>query len=131
MRHPVVLRAERAAEWREHLRRRCGGGEARPLRRRVFLITQVVVAVCEYYGLTPDGLKEKTREGEVVRCRMIAMYLARKYTGRPYPVIGRELGGFDHSTVIHAERRVAEMITTNPEVRTDVDEISGALLDGW
>lgn len=131
MRHPVVLRAERAAEWREHLRRRCGRKGDAPLRRKGFLITQVVVAVCEYYGMTPDGLRERTREGEVVRCRMIAMYLARKFTARPYPVIGRELGGFDHATVIHAERRVEELIRTNPEVRTDVDQISGALLDGW
>ena len=129
MRHPIVARAERAAEWREHLRRRAG--RSPQAGRRGFLIHQVTQAVCEYYGMTPDLLFEHTREAETVRCRMIAMYLARKFTRRPYPVIGRQMGGFDHSTVIYAERRIDEMLIENPEVRADVDQISGAILNGW
>lgn len=132
MRHPVVARAERAAEWRDHLRARCRRGVARKSGRRVILIAQVLVAVGEYYGLTPEEIIVKDRSlGEVVRARQIAHYLARKMTGRSYPEIGRQIGEVDHSTVVHACRKIEGLLETNAEVRTDVDSIATAVLHGW
>lgn len=131
MRHPIVAKAERAAEWRDHLRARCRRGPDRKAKKQLVLVSQVIVSVCEYYGITPAQLKDRGREGETVRARQIGMYVARKLTDRSRPQIGREFGGFDNSTVIHAERKVAALLTTNPEVRTDVDAISGGALSGW
>lgn len=131
MKHPIVARAERAAEWRDHLRQRCRRGADRKGKQQVILVGQVIVAVCEYYGLTPARLQDRTREGEVVRARQIGMFLARKFCDRSRPFVGREFGGFDNTTVIHAERKIEALLETNPEVRTDVDTISGAILGGW
>ncbi len=131
MTHPIQARVERADWWRDHLRQRCGRGNAPRAKRRTIIITQVIVAVCEFYGLDPDQLKTRTREREVVLARQIGFYLARKMTGRSLPEIGRQFGGFDHSTIVHAIRRIDELLISNPEIRTDVDMISGALLNGW
>jgi chromosomal replication initiator protein len=132
MMHPIQARVERADWWRDHLRGRCRRGVARKSGRRVILIAQVLVAVGEYYGLTPDEITAKGRSiGEVVRARQIAHYLARKMTGRSYPEIGRQIGDADHSTVIHGCRKIEALLTTNPEVRTDVDSIATAVLHGW
>ena len=129
--HPIQKRVERADWWRDHLRQRCRRGAGRGGQKRAILIAQVIIAVCEFYGIEPDQLKARTRERETVLARQIGFYLARKMTGRSLPEIGRQFGGFDHSTIVHAIRRVEEMLASNPEVRTDVDMITGALLDGW
>lgn len=129
--HPIQARVERAEWWRDHLRQRCGRGINRLPAKRVILIAQVMIATCEYYGLSPEELVCRTREGEVVRARQVAMYVARKMTGRSYPAIGRQIGGFDHSVVHHAFRKIEGLLGTNPEVRTDVDSIAGAVLNGW
>lgn len=131
MRHPMQDRVERAEWWRDHLRSRCRRGISRKPARRIILIAQVLVAVCEYYGLTPEDIASKERQGETVRARQIGMFVARKFTGRSYPEIGRQFGGFDHSTVIHACRKIEAQIDDNPDVRTDVDTIAGAVLHGW
>jgi len=124
-------RIERAEWWRDHLRARCRRGIERKPVRRVVLITQVLVAVCEYYGITPEDVTGRERQGETLRARQIGMFVARKFTGRPYVEIGRQFGGFDHATVIHACRKVEAMIDDDPEIRSDVDSIAGAVLDGW
>lgn len=131
MRHPIVAKAERAAEWRDHLRERCHPRGHKPGRKQVVLVGQVITAVCEYFGLTPDQLRSKTREREIVQARQIGMYLARRMTDRSRPAIGAAFGGFDNTTVIHAERKVEALMQVNPEVQTDVDKIAGATLSGW
>lgn len=131
MTHPLQRKIEAADWWRDHLRSRCGRGVSRKPKRRVVLIAQVVVAVCEYYGLTPEHLAAKGREGETVRARQVAMFLARRMTGRSYPEIGRQMGGFDHSTVLHACRKIEGQLESHPEVRTDVDSVASAVLHGW
>lgn len=131
MTHPIQARVERAEWWRDHLRSRCRRGVTRKPAKRIVLIAQVIVATCEFYGLSPEELASKNREGETVRARQIAMYVARKMTGRSYPEIGRQIGGFDHSTVVHAYRKIEGLLETNPEVRTDVDSVAGAVLNGW
>jgi chromosomal replication initiator protein len=51
------------------------------------------------------------------------MYLARELTQESLPAIGREFGGRDHTTVLHAWRRTSERISTNPLSRTAVEEL--------
>lgn len=131
MMHPIQARVERADWWRSHLRNRCRTGLARLPQRRVVLISQVVVAVCEYFGLTPEQLGRKGREGEVVRARQIGFFVARKMTERSFNEIGQQFGGFDHSTVFHGVRQIERLMRENPEVHTDVDTIISSVLNGW
>lgn len=68
-----------------------------------------------------------------VRARQVAMYLCRKLTGRSTTEIGKKFGGRDHSTVIHAVRRITAAIETDESVRNAVeyltDEIKASKVD--
>lgn len=124
-------RVERAEWWRDHLRQRCRrpGGSIRG--KPYILIAHVASAVGEYYGFPVDLLISKSRKTDVVQARQVGFYLARLITKRSYPEIGRRMGKFDHSTVIHACRRVEADLDENPEVRADVAAIREAILNGW
>ncbi len=65
-------------------------------------IKQVIAKVCDYYNMEKDVVYKKTRRREVVRPRQIIMYLLREDFNVSYTSIGTELGGRDHTTVIHS-----------------------------
>jgi chromosomal replication initiator protein len=86
-------------------------------------IEEVQKYVSEYFGLTVDDLKDKTRKKEIVIARQIAMYFAKEYTGFSLKSIGYHFGGRDHSTVIHAIQSVNEMMEKR-ELRMYIEDIS-------
>jgi chromosomal replication initiator protein len=57
----------------------------------------------------------------VARLRQVAMYLAKQLTARSLPEIGRKFGGRDHTTVMHAVRKVDELRTTDASFSDDVE----------
>jgi chromosomal replication initiator protein len=63
----------------------------------------------------------------VARPRQVAMYLARKLTTRSLPEIGRRFGGRDHTTVLHACRRIEELREKDPLFKQEVDFLSSML----
>ena len=63
----------------------------------------------------------------IARPRQIAMYLAKRLTTRSLPEIGRKFGGRDHSTVIHAVRRIEELRDTDRDVDGAVRVLLGQL----
>lgn len=73
---------------------------------RVLDIPGIQTAVCEYFSITKKDLLGKRRDQKVVRPRQIAMFLCKELTGASYPEIGGEFGGKDHTTVIHAVRKI-------------------------
>jgi len=79
------------------------------------LISRIRRRVAACYGMTVLELTGPSRQWDQARPRMIAMWLARKMTSRSYPEIGRLFGGRDHSTVMHACRRVDNWIAENNE----------------
>jgi len=64
--------------------------------------------VCEYYGLKPQDIKAKKRTRDVAFPRQVAMYLSKVLTDSSLSDIGKNFGGKDHSTVIHACKQVEE-----------------------
>ena len=72
-------------------------------------IDEIQRAVSAYFDLKPLDLVSARRARVVARPRQIAMYLAKRLTTRSLPEIGRKFGGRDHSTVIHAVRRIEEL----------------------
>ncbi len=76
--------------------------------RRV-TIDEIQKLVSQHFELKPLDLVSARRARAVARPRQIAMYLAKRLTTRSLPEIGRKFGGRDHSTVIHAVRRVEEL----------------------
>lgn len=84
------------------------GDVLRGAQRRV-TIDEIQKLVSQHFELKPLDLVSARRSRAVARPRQIAMYLAKRLTTRSLPEIGRKFGGRDHSTVIHAVRKVEEL----------------------
>ena len=80
-------------------------------------------AVSEYFKVTIDELKDKTRKKEIVIARQLAMYFSKEYTNLSLKTIGYHFGGRDHSTVIHAVQSVNDMYDTDNTFKRSVDEL--------
>ena len=81
----------------------------------------------EFYKLDVRDLHSKERSRRVARPRQIAMYLSRELTMRSLPEIGRRFGDRDHTTVLHACRRISELCSTDSVLRQEVDFLKQVL----
>jgi len=79
-------------------------------------IDEIQKLVSQHFELKPLDLVSARRARAVARPRQIAMYLAKRLTTRSLPEIGRKFGGRDHSTVIHAVRKVEELRDQDREI---------------
>lgn len=102
------------------------GDMLRGHQRRV-TIDQIQKLVCEHFELKLLDLLSARRARAIARPRQIAMYLAKRLTTRSLPEIGRKFGGRDHSTVIHAVRRIEELRDSDREVDQAVHVLLGQL----
>ncbi len=86
------------------------------------LITPDVVlrAVAERFGVDVENLKSLSRQARVVMARQVAMYLMRHLTDTSLPAIGKALGGKDHSTVLHAVKKIGKLVLEDAQVADDV-----------
>lgn len=64
--------------------------------------------VADYFKISVQDIKGKTRKKEIAQARQIAMYLSQQYTKQPLKIIGEQFGGRDHSTVVHAGKTVTK-----------------------
>ena len=88
----------------------------------------IIVQTAEMFGLEVDQLKSRSRTRNLVNARQIAMYVCRELTDLSYPQIGREFGGRDHTTVIHAYEKVASLMNEKLETYSDVTALIQSLL---
>lgn len=86
--------------------------------------SKIISVVCDYYTLQPKDLKGKRRPVRIARPRQIAMYLMRKKTQMPYEEIGNQLGGRDHTTVMHGVDKVEKLIHNEPGIKNQITEIT-------
>lgn len=86
-------------------------------------IDEVQKYVGDYFGVSVEMLKSKTRKKEIVIARQIAMYFAKEYTGFSLKSIGYHFGGRDHSTVIHAIQTVNDMMSEKKELKMYIDDL--------
>jgi chromosomal replication initiator protein len=86
-------------------------------------LTDIVEATARAFGLSADELRARNRRPGVAFPRQIAMFLARELTDHSLPDIGRELGGRNHTTVLHALRRVEESLVADTTARNAVDKL--------
>jgi chromosomal replication initiator protein len=94
---------------------------------RRITIDEIQRKVAEHYNLRMTDMHSARRARTVARPRQIAMYLAKQLTARSLPEIGRKFGGRDHTTVMHAVRKVEELIGDDKQIAQDVDVIRRAL----
>ncbi len=91
-------------------------------------IAEIKAAACQQFGLSPEELLSPTRTARIAWPRQVAMYLSRELTQESLPAIGREFGGRDHTTVLHAWRRTEQRISANPASRAIVEELRSRLV---
>jgi chromosomal replication initiator protein len=87
----------------------------------------IIEAVARYFGMATAALKGASRERAVAWARQIAMYLLREETSASLFQIGQQLGGRDHTTVLHGCQKVDQAMARNELARTDISAIRAAL----
>ncbi len=89
---------------------------------------QIQKIVAAYYGLKLSELKSAKRHKALVLARQIAMYLTRILTSHSYPDIGQQFGGKDHSTIIHAIKKIEKLIITDHQLRSTIENLKNSLI---
>nr|WP_282442680.1 MULTISPECIES: chromosomal replication initiator protein DnaA [unclassified Micrococcus] len=87
----------------------------------------ILHATGEYFNLTLEELTSKSRTRTLVTARQIAMYLLRELTEMSLPKIGQELGGRDHTTVMHADRKIRELMAERRTIYNQVTELTNEI----
>ncbi len=88
---------------------------------RKVTIDEILRKVADHYNLRMSDLLSARRARAVARPRQVAMYLAKMLTTRSLPDIGRRFGGRDHTTVLHAVRKIEELRQTDSQIAEDVE----------
>lgn len=88
----------------------------------------VISAVAAYYRVSKADLTGKSKKKEIVIPRQICCYLMCDLLSLPLISIGKELGGRDHTTIIHSRDKIEEMTRVNDKIAKDVDDIKNIIL---
>src|SRR5690625_27506 len=89
--------------------------------------TTVMVQTADYFGLTIDDLCGASRSRVLVNARQIAMYLCRELTEMSLPKIGQQFGGRDHTTVMHADRKIRQLMAERRSIYNQVTELTNRI----
>lgn len=90
-------------------------------------INNIQKVVADYYSIRVSELHSKRRNRQVARPRQIAMALTKELTTMSLPDIGDAFGGRDHTTVLHACRKVDELLKADPNIKQDYDNLAKLL----
>ena len=90
----------------------------------------IVEIVSEHFNITLEQMLSKARTNEIVKPRMIAMYLAKNLTNSSLEAIGAFLGGRDHSTIIHGINKIGSQIDNDPELKSQIEIIKNKISPG-
>jgi chromosomal replication initiator protein len=107
------LSIERVDELLAHL---VGAGEAKRVR-----IEDIQRVVARHYNVSRQELVSNRRTRVIVKPRQVAMYLSKTMTPRSFPEIGRRFGGRDHTTVLHAVRKIEELISGDNKLSHEIE----------
>lgn len=89
--------------------------------------SQVLATTASYFGVSIDDLRSKSRTRTLTNARQVAMYLLRELTDMSLPRIGQELGGRDHTTVMHAVRKVSAQMPERHITFNQVTELTNKI----
>ena len=91
----------------------------------------VIDVVGEYYGFSATEIRGHKRQRPLAHARHIAMFLVRELiANKSYPVIAREFGNRNHTSIISAVDKIQEEILVNPQILDEVTELRKKLTDG-
>ena len=93
----------------------------------IISIDEIQTQVSKFYGVTVKEIKSTKRNQNIVLARQVAMYLAREMTDNSLPKIGKEFGGRDHSTVLHAYNKIKNMLAQDDSLRIEIETIKNKI----
>jgi chromosomal replication initiator protein len=99
----------------------------RPMDPRRIRVEDILRIVAKHYGVSRADLLSSRRTANVVRPRQIAMYLAKTLTLRSLPEIGRRFGGRDHTTVLHAVRKIEGLVQGDKVLAEEIEVLKRLL----
>jgi chromosomal replication initiator protein len=86
-------------------------------------VQRVLEEVCHEFGIDPQELTGRSRRGDIVPIRQIAMYAARDLTGEPWARIAQAFGRNDHTTILHAYQQISQRLPRDPQLRARIEAI--------
>ncbi|MFF5205233.1 chromosomal replication initiator protein DnaA [Streptosporangium sp. NPDC000396] len=87
-------------------------------------VATIMASTAAYFGLSIDDLCGGSRSRVLVTARQIAMYLCRELTDMSLPKIGQQFGGRDHTTVMHADRKIRSLMAERRSIYNQVNELT-------
>ena len=87
----------------------------------------IIAQTAAYFGLTIEDLSGQPRPRRLVTARQIAMYLCRELTDLSLPKIGQQFGGRDHTTVMHADRKIRQLMAERRAIYNQVTELTNRI----
>lgn len=90
-------------------------------------LEEIIKIIAGFYSLDPELIYEKTRKKEIVNIRQITMYMLREYFNISYPAIGKEIGGRDHTTVIHSYEKIKKRLKDDPSLVQEIEQLCSIL----
>ena len=88
---------------------------------------QIMAQTATYFGISIDDLTGQSRTHMLATARQIAMYLCRELTDLSLPKIGQQFGGKDHTTVMHADRKIRQLLSERRQVFNQVTELTNRI----
>jgi len=98
-------------------------------KKRQISLDQIIKYTADHFHLSAGDLLGKRRTREIAFARQVAMYLSRELTDLSLPQIGEEFGGRDHTTVLHAIRKIEALMQENSEEKMKVELIKNELVN--
>jgi chromosomal replication initiator protein len=96
--------------------------------QRQINIQNIQKTVADYFKMRVSDLHSRKRSRQIVRPRQLAMALAKELTPMSLPEIGDAFGGRDHTTVLHAQRKIKALLQTDPKIKEDHQALLRLLL---
>ncbi len=90
-------------------------------------IEDILRVVSRHFGVSKGDILSQRRHRSVVWPRQIGMFLSKQLTSRSLPEIGRRFGNRDHTTVLHAIRKIDKILPDDPQLRDEIEELKKLL----
>jgi chromosomal replication initiator protein len=91
-------------------------------------ITTIQKVVAQHFGVPFDSMRSKTRTARLAFARQVAIYLSRDLTRCSLTQIGQRFGGRDHTTVIHACSKIADLVERDVSLKATINQLKKDLL---
>lgn len=95
--------------------------------KRFLKVGEIMKTICKHYNLKKEDLLSPKRNKEIVFPRQVLIFLLRNEMDLPYKSIGRELGGRDHTTIIHNYNKIKNLVIENNDFEQEIEEIKNKL----